>query len=240
MKKCVFLILLLFMPVQQARGQALLVLLFGDKLSTEKFQIGINALGSASNFSGVSGEKMRYSWGFGALGEVNLGDPLYLQFDLTVKTPGGASKIPWLVPGDPRLDSLFNDVSADLNLSYITLPVWIKYRAGAFKFGLGGQIGYMTGATEVYTGKTIVGDDFALEKDRKGELNRWDYAVTGIIDWYFKPERKMKSMRLSLKYSLGLGDIIKDNTGDKVTNSVFLLSLGIPVGGSKDAGEGEG
>ena len=45
----------------------------------------------------------------------------------------------------------------------------------------------------------------------------------------------MRSMRLGLKYYVGLTDIIKDNPGDSVTNSIFLLSLGIPVGGSDDA-----
>ena len=165
MKKYVFLTLLLFVPVQQARGQALLVLLFGDKLSTEKFQLGINAIASGSSFIGVADEKMRISWGFGALGEVNLGDPWYLQFDLTLKSPAGASSIPGLVPDEPIFDSIFQDIAADQNLSYISLPIWLKYRAGAFKVGLGGQLNYLISATEVYAGKGIQGNDFTLEKN---------------------------------------------------------------------------
>jgi len=35
-------VLLSLASVNVAQGQALLVLLFGDKLSTEKFQLGIN------------------------------------------------------------------------------------------------------------------------------------------------------------------------------------------------------
>ena len=44
----------------------------------------------------------------------------------------------------------------------------------------------------------------------------------------------MKSMRVSLKYYYGLTDILKDNPGDAVNNSIFLLSFGIPVGGSDE------
>ena len=44
----------------------------------------------------------------------------------------------------------------------------------------------------------------------------------------------MLSTRLGLKYYMGLTDIIKDNTGDAVTNSIFLLSLGIPIGGGNE------
>jgi len=230
-KKYWLLIALLFVPVQQAQGQALLILLFGDKLSTEKFQMGINAIASASNLTGDVDASTRISWGFGALGEVNLGDPWYLQFDLTLKTPGGASDVAGATPGTPELDTLFNDYAGSLNTSYITLPVWLKRRAGSFKFGVGGQVGYLTGANEFYSGQTALSNDFTLTKNVTGLLNRWDAGVTAIADYYFDSENKMRSLRISLKYYYGLTDILKDNPGDKVTNSVFLLSLGIPVGG---------
>ena len=108
----------------------------------------------------------------------------------------------------------------------------IKDTTGKFGFGLGPQIGYLTGATDYYKGSTRVGNQFTLEKGVTGLHNRWDAGATVFLDYIFKPEKKMKSLRLGLKYYIGLTDIIKDNTGDSVSNSTFLLSLGIPVGGS--------
>ena len=67
------------------------------------------------------------------------------------------------------------------------------------------------------------------------QLNRWDAGVTGIIDYFFKPEKNMRSLRLSLTYYYGLTDMLKDNTGDAWNNSIFLLSIGIPVGASSDS-----
>jgi len=55
-----------------------------------------------------------------------------------------------------------------------------------------------------------------------------------MIDYFFKPEEDMKSLRLSLKYYYGLADVLKDNPSDAITNSIFMLSLGIPVGGSSE------
>jgi hypothetical protein len=231
MKKYILTIVIVIIFVNIAHAQALLIILFGDKLSTEKFQMGINATGSASNLTGIDETNYRFSWAFGAFGEINFNSKWYMQFNLTIKTPGGANSIPGLKPGDPLLDSLFSDVTADRITNYITLPVYLKFKAGSFKFGAGGQVGYLTSATEIYTGKTLLGDDFTLNKKKTSELNRWDAGVTGIVDYFFKPDLKMRSLRLSLTYYYGLTDIVKNNSGDSVNNSVLLLSLGIPVGG---------
>ena len=50
----------------------------------------------------------------------------------------------------------------------------------------------------------------------------------------FSPEDDMLSTRITLKYYYGLTDIIKDNPGSAVHNSIFLLSVGIPIGGGGD------
>ena len=235
MQRVTLLVLLWLVPATTANAQALLIILFGDKLSTETFQMGINISGTGSNLNNVDDTKLRYSWGIGAFGEIRFSSKWYLQFDLTIKTPGGARDIPGLIPGEPILDSLFNDVQADLNTSYITLPILVKYRLGAFKLGLGPQFGYLTGASQVNSGKTLLGDDFTLNKNRKDDLNRWDAGVAASLDFYFNPKAEMRSMRLSLNYYRGLTEVLKDNTGDTVTNSILMLTLGIPIGGGDAA-----
>jgi len=59
----------------------------------------------------------------------------------------------------PEIDTLTTDISVTRSFNYITLPVFIKYNLGSFKLGLGGQLGYLTSATDVYTGYTFRGDD---------------------------------------------------------------------------------
>ena len=73
MKKILLIITVAFTFQTTSNAQALLMLLFGDKLSTEKFQMGINAAVTGSDIAGIADAKFRYSWAFGAFGEV-IGD----------------------------------------------------------------------------------------------------------------------------------------------------------------------
>lgn len=217
-----------------SNGQALLILLFGDDLSTETLQVGINASASASTLSGLSSSEYRYDWAFGAFGEIKLTDDWFLHFTLTIKTPAGAKNVePFMDPLEVT-DSLFTGLNVERKINYLTIPVFIKYATGHFKFGLGGQIGYMTSATDVYSGSTVIGDDFTMDRNVVDYFDRWDAGLTGMVDYFFKPDMKMKSLRLTLSYYYGFIDILKDNPGSAVNNSIFLLSLGIPVGGSAD------
>ena len=233
MKKLIIIIFLLFSSIQIANAQALLIILFGDKLSTEKLQAGINASLSASNFTGMDNTNYRISWAFGAVFEIKLNENWSLQPELTIKTPGGARNMPpdyYLE--DDVIDSLFNDLTVTTSMNYLTIPVYIKYTTGHWGFGIGPQFGYLTSATDTYSGDTLFGDEITLDRKVKDNYNSWDGGLTFMIDYLFKPENKMLTTRLTLKYYLGLTDVLKDNPGSAVNNSLFLLSIGIPIGGS--------
>jgi hypothetical protein len=242
-KKTLLIAILVLCTAQVANSQALLVLLFGDKLSTDKFQLGINASGTLTNLSGIDDTKFRVSWAFGVFGEVWINDTWSFQPELTVKTPAGANDMPWDVVGDPSTDTLLSELQdAELarRANYLTLPLYVKYKAGAFGIGAGPQVGYLTGASSVYTGDNKAGAKLTLEKKTTSELNRWDFGIAAGVDYSFRPEKKMKSLRLGLRGYWGLVDTIKDNPDDAVYNYGFFLTLGIPVGGSPDKGSEEG
>jgi hypothetical protein len=229
LRNVILISLLLFGKV--AYGQALLIILFGDKLSTEKFQMGINFAMTASDLPGLEETKLRTSWAFGALGEIKLNDTWSLQSELTIKTPGGARVESELNTGDSSIDSVFSSATVSRESSQIALPVYLKFKTKRFGIAAGPQVGYLTKAKDRFEGTTIKGTDLTVERDAKENLNRWDAGITGLVEYYFAPEKKMKTLRLGLKYYYGLTDILKNNKGDAVTNSVFLLTLGIPVGG---------
>jgi len=56
MKKYIISLLFVFSLNTTSNAQALLILLFGDKLSTESFQMGINASLSASTINGIDND----------------------------------------------------------------------------------------------------------------------------------------------------------------------------------------
>ena len=235
MKKILLTLFVVFSLHTTSNAQALLMLLFGDKLSTDTFQMGINVAGTASDIGGITDANLRYSWAFGAFGEVRFSDDWFLHFNLTAKTPGGAKNVQPFEDIIPAIDTLTTDISVTRSFNYITLPVFIKYNLGSFKLGVGAQLGYLTSATDIYTGYTFRGDDLSMERNIRDKINLWDAGVAGIIDYFFKPDKNMRSLRLSLTYYYGLTDMLKDNTGDAWNNSIFLLSIGIPVGASGDS-----
>ena len=128
------LLMLIAAPLHAASGQAILIILFGDKLSTEKFQLGINADLTWSDLSGISDTKMRMSWSFGAYGEIKLSNHWRLQPELTIKTPAGAKNLMAGAPGNPFVpvgDTLVDEALATGTITrstqYITVPLIIQW-----------------------------------------------------------------------------------------------------------------
>ena len=96
------------------------------------------------------------------------------------------------------IDTLFNDVNATTSMNYISIPVYLKYTTGHWGFGAGPMFGYLTGATDTYSGGTAFGDEFSLDKNVKSRFNNWDVGITFMVDFLFKPDNKMLSTRLGL------------------------------------------
>ena len=96
----------LIAPLRQHRialftGTTHMTLLFGDKLSTEKFQLGINADLVWSGYTGAGSYDPRFSWAFGAYGEIKLSERWHLQPEITLKTPAGANDLAVTTAGSP-------------------------------------------------------------------------------------------------------------------------------------------
>jgi len=215
-----------------ARSQALIMLLFGDKIASENFVGGINGGISLTNFTGVPDSKVRLSWSFGAFLEWRLSDHWYLSPDVTFKTPAGATQLTGLFDDLPSIDTSFTNVKQFAALSYITIPVCMKYRFGASGIFAGPQVGYVMAATDNITGTGPEGANVETERLSFYRINRWDVGVVIGYEFLLNKSEGMNSMRLSIKYYQGLLDVYHN---DNVTtlNQGFFLNIGIPIGGKK-------
>ena len=228
-------ILVLGARVEPAQGQVLLAVLFGDKLSTEKFQLGIKLDGAFTGLSEVSGADTRFGWAFGAFGEINLSDHWSLQPELSMTAPGGAEEFLGSPPGDPRLDDVFEDVMVTRKLSYTNLSFLVKYKTGRFGIAVGPQVGYLRKAEDLYEGTVTGGGDFTLTKKVIDDHSRWDFGLTANLEYYLSPEKEMRSTRLHVTPYFGLTDTLSDNAGEAVKNFGVQVGVGFAVGGG---GEG--
>jgi hypothetical protein len=241
--RAVCLAVLLLLGFQQtANAQALLIILFGDKLSTEKFQLGINADLVFSSLTNTGEADPRFSWAFGAYGEIKLSDHWHLQPELTVKTPAGAKGMANTTPGspfsspsgDPTLDSIAAAGTVTRSANYLTLPLLVKYVTGPLHIGVGGSLGILTGASDELVSDAERGA-LNLNASNTDSLNTFDAGLVASLSYAFKPQLQMRSLRLDVKFYYGLTNTVKGHAGDAIRNWMLFVGLDIPVGGSDAA-----
>jgi opacity protein-like surface antigen len=147
----------------------------------------------------------------GGFAEFKLSEKFAIQPELLFSTQGAKFK----ESGD--------DFSSEdkLNLSYINLPVMVKfYVVPKFSVEAGPQIGFLVSAKEKYEVKTD-GEKTSSSEDAKDYYKSIDFGVNFGAGYDFT-----KNISAGLRYNLGLSNIAKYGDDSKVKNSVFSLSVG--------------
>ncbi len=229
MKRTALFVLMLALTASLAHSQVLIALLFGDKLNSDRFQLGIQLAGNFQNVTGWDGTSGRFSLGFGIYGELKLTEKLSLQPEFLFKDPRGADGVPGHTFDNPDLDPLLEDATVSMKLAYVSIPILLKYHLSPqFSIGIGPQIGILSSAKNVYTATVNANGDLSFKEGLSSYLNDIDMALAFNLE--YKLMKNKRPLRIGLRYYLGLSDIIKDNPGTAVRNTVIQLNLGIPVG----------
>ena len=218
-----------------AQGQILLGILFGDKLVSERFHIGLNAGLNVSNLGGVSDTDLKTGLMLGLVAEWRIGGRFYLQPELLPFFRAGAKSLPGPAGLPPALDTLVTDRNNQRNLSYFAIPVLLKYAVMPHRLflGAGPQVNFLLGATDVFSG--VITNQFDITEDIEDQLNSTDAGVAFHIE--YKLGSSVVAASINIRYYLGLTDTIKDNTGTSVTNQVLSIFGSIPVGGVPEGSE---
>lgn len=222
-----FLIVLGLLPTP-AHGQVLLGILFGDKLVSERFHIGLNVGLNVSDLGGVSGTKVSTGLMLGLVAEWRISGRFYLQPELLPFFRAGAKNLP-VTPGLPGgIDTLVADKSNQRNMSYFAIPILVKYAAVPHRLflGAGPQVNFLTSATDVFSG--VITNQIGITEDIEDQLSSTDAGVAFHIEYKLGPS--VVAASINVRYYLGLTDTIKDNTGSKVTNQVLTVFGSIPIG----------
>jgi len=153
---------------------------------------------NVANLSGdVDGNKSLIGFNVGVFAEITLADSFYLQPELLYSTQGA------------KYDDSEFDISADLNLNYIIIPMMFKYDvANRFYLEAGPQIGFLVMAE-------------VLDQDVKDDMESVDFGVNFGLSYGFT-----EKLFAQARYNIGMSDIVKDNEGDKISNAVLSFSLG--------------
>lgn len=181
--------------------------ILGFSANAQSTNFGLKAGMTAANMkfsgSGIS-IKMTTKIGFyaGAIAEIGVNDNFAVQLELDYSLMGAKSK------GDDE----FGD--GTLDLSYISLPVLVKYKNQGFSAFLGPQIGVLMGAKSKGDGES---------EDVKDQFKSTDFS--GVIGVGYTLE---SGLGFDARYQMGFSDIAKqdqDFEGVKVKNEGFRVGI---------------
>lgn len=220
-------------PCRPAEGQAILVLLFGDKFASENFQGGIKVDLAWSTLAGLEDAERLRSLAVGGFFELRLGPRFSIQPEFTFKSPAGGRGLPFTPTGNAGVDSAFaaaSNVSVARTLGYITVPILAKVTFGPVRVGVGPQLGYIVKAFDHYTGTVSREDDLSYNVSLWSRVNRWDAGVNVLAEFALSQRRGLQSLRVRVSWYRAFGDALKDAPGQ---NDILTLGVGIPIGGPK-------
>jgi hypothetical protein len=224
-------LILLGSSFQLLKGQAaLLVLIFGDKVATENFFFSLKIGATYSMITNVEEGKNRISANFGLVNNIRLTDRLYLTPEFLPLSPRGVKDVPILTTGDPNLDDLLvNPSSTDRKLSYIDIPVLVRYHlTERWMISAGPQVSFLTGATDIYRSEPIEDVELTTELDIKDAIKAVDVGAVLDLSYLFSKPMGGKGLVIYIRYNLGFMDMLKENSGDPYRNSSIQFGAAFP------------
>jgi len=224
-------VLLILFSTNIGKAQAaLLVLLLGDDVASEDFYFSIKGGANYSDITGINDGSSKLGFNFGLAANIKLSDKFFVVAEFTPVSNKGVKSVNPLITGTQVIDSLLqNPSSASRNFNYIDIPVLLKYQISKqFSVAAGPQFSYLLSAVD-YVEADIPGDDnLFYENNIKSLLNKFDYGLVADLTYSLTEARGGKGINIHFRYGLGLADILKDNSGDALKNSVFQFAVSFP------------
>ena len=221
--KLVFLTLVFFATIVKVHAQAaLLVLIFGDKAASEKFNFSIVGGLNMSNISNRPDNHSVLGPNFGLGINMKLSEKWFFKPEFKPLTPRGFKGNSSLLTGTV-VDGPFANVPTERSLNYIDIPVLIHYQViDKVLIGFGPQINFLRKAQEKFEGK----NNATYDQDIKDKLNGTDYGLTAALTYQMITKRNGKGINVQLRYYQGLADVYKNVGSNK--NNTFSINLEFP------------
>ncbi|WP_124640602.1 MULTISPECIES: porin family protein [Amniculibacterium] len=183
-----------------------LAMVFGTMAMAQK--IGVKAGGNLSSLT-EDDTKSQFGYYAGLTLNAPLTAKLSIQPEVIYSAQGAELK-----NGSFGLPS---SAEVHFNLGYINVPIMFQYElAEDFKVEAGPQFGFLTSAKAKakYNG-------ISASQDMKDIVNTFDFGIGLGAAYNFTP-----NLYMNARYTAGITDIAKNNSGDAVRNNVFQLGLG--------------
>lgn len=226
MKKFFFVAFILFVQYTNAQA-ALFALIFGDKVASENFNVGLEIGLPLATISNVAGTSSKTGITFGIAGNIKVNENWSVHpTAYFLSRRGGKFDQLSLISNDLELNAKFQNVPTELTVSYIDVPVFLNYQFSdsPFKIGIAPQISFRTGSQAIFSNPQ--GDFDASVKD---VTNSTDIGMIFQVGYVFFSKKFDKEVHVQLRYFQGFNDVYDDSfvTGTN-KSSYFGLALSFP------------
>lgn len=107
------------------------------------------------------------------------------------------------------------------NLGYVAVPVMFQYNATPdFFLEAGPEFGFLVSAKDKFKSSTNSNTNTQIASLNKDDFQTFNFGIGVGAGYYFLP-----NLGITARYTAGLTDIYKNNSGDAVKNNVFQVGL---------------
>lgn len=226
--KCILLISLLFVSHATFSQAAILAMIFGDKVASEKFNLSLEfggVWGDISNLPDADGGMNGINFGIGL--NSKLSDNFFISGNAYFLARRGFTLNSFsLVSQDPFLDAQFQNVKTDVQLNYIEVPILFSYQTNnrKMRFSVGPQFEFLQKSNAKYYHEE--GD---FEKSFSRYTNNYDWGPVFNVTYLLNSAHKGKGIHIHARYYMGTRDIFNSNFGSGENKmNYFSLHVSFP------------
>ena len=209
-------------------GQAaLFILIFGDKVASEKFHLSLDIGGNVSSINGYDDGKSLVGLNFGLGTHLKLSDRWFFAPEFKPLSSKGAGDV--TNPIDLPEEYRESETLSDIKLNYIEVPLLMQHRfPSGLYFSAGPQISFRTSAKQKTNITLPSGTIVDVEQDLKDNFKGTDFSVPVEVGYALSNARSGKGMDIRLRYTHGLGEVFEDATGLSGNHSTFQFVVTFP------------
>jgi hypothetical protein len=210
-----------------SHGQILISLLLGDKLNSENIEFGLDGGLNLSTLNNLNEASHKPGFNLGFYFDLKTKSKWILHPGLIVKSPMGTKGLTPYLLNDPNLDQLFNNGEVTRKLRYLSPYFLLKHPLFNQFYAEGGiQLGWLTGATDVFQQKINNPEDLVFKNEIKNEVNKLDAGPVIGIGYRLM---KGQGMNLGIRYYYGLVNVSSGSSTEYYNRSIYF-AVGIPIG----------
>ncbi len=210
----------------QAKSQAaLLVLIFGDRVATEQFHLSIDGGLNIAKMPGLDAQQPFFGINFGLGTFIKINDKFALTPEFKPLSRRGARGVAPIniIPVTNR------ELTYDINLGYIDVPVLLQYKIKPdFFISTGFQVSFLTSANQVAAGEHEVYGDVTISQSNKPTFNSTYWAIPVEVGFSLSQKLAGKAVDVKLRYCFGITDMIADANYGSSMGSTFQTILSFP------------